>query len=374
MPALKYQTKSGKTKWATSFYYTDWLGQKIHKYKRGFDTRREALEWERRFLDTKSKDPTITFEALAQKYFEENDERLKPTTLSNKEAIFDGKLKPFFGEMRICDIDPAMVMRWQNELLAYRDEKGRPYSPTYVNKIHSQLSAVMNYAVKFYGLPSNPCRAAGSIGKSNADEMNIWTKEQFDRFLEHEGKRMYRLIYSTLFYSGIREAELLALTPADVYDDLLDINKNYAKVDGREYFLTPKTARSARKVTIPESLYKELRDYIRDCAIGDEERIFDRTKHAVLNEFHRATKRAGLPQIRIHDLRHSHVALLIHLGFSIEEISDRLGHESATITWKTYAHLYPGKDVALAKRLEKERNASITGLQTGAAGQGGNVE
>lgn len=369
MPAYKYQMKNGKTKWYANFYYTDWLGQKQHKCKRGFETKREAQEWERHFLELKSKDPTITFSALCQKYFIEMEDRTKPTTQENKESIFEGKLIPFFGEMRICDIDPATVMRWQNGLLSYRDEKGKPYSQTYLRSVHSQLSAVMNYAVKFYGLRVNPCKAAGAIGKDNADEMKIWTKDQFNKFMEHEHMRLYRLIFSTFFYSGIREAELLALTPADVYDELLDINKNYAKVKDREFFLTPKTQRSIRKVTIPESLYKELRDYIRDCSIGDEERIFDRSKHALLGEFHRATKRAGLPQIRIHDLRHSHVAMLIDMGFPIEEIADRLGHESASITWKTYAHLYPGKDRALARKLEGVRTPSITDIPTSPAEQ-----
>ena len=364
MPAYKYQMKNGKTKWYANFYYTDWLGQKQHKCKRGFDTRREAQEWERNFLDSTSKDPTITFSALCEKYFAEIEERTKPTTQENKESIFEGKLKPFFGKMKISDIDPATVMRWQNELLSYRDENGKPYSQTYMNKIHSQLSAIMNYAVKFYGLRVNPCKAAGAIGKGNAEEMKIWTKDQFDQFIQYEHMRIYRLAFSVLFYSGIREAELLALTPADVYDELLDINKNYAKVKGKEYFLTPKTSRSVRKVTIPESLYNELREYIQVCAIEDEERIFDRSKHALLGEFHRATDRAGLPRIRIHDLRHSHVALLINMGFSIEEISERLGHESAAITWKTYAHLYPGKDRALAKKLEDVRRKSIKDLST----------
>lgn len=364
MPAYKYQMKSGKTKWYANFYYTDWLGQKQHKCKRGFDTKREAQEWERNFLESTSKDPTITFAALCEKYFEEIEERTKPTTQENKESIIEGKLTPYFGKMKICDIDPATVMRWQNELLSYRDEKGKPYSQTYLRSIHNQLSSVMNYAVKFYGLRANPCKVAGVIGKDSADEMSIWTKDQFDRFLEHEHMRMYRLAFSILFYSGIREAELLALTPADVYDELLDINKNYAKVKGKEYFLTPKTPRSIRKVTIPESLYKELREYIQVCAIEDEERIFDRTKHALLGEFRRASDRAGLDRIRIHDLRHSHVALLINMGFSIEEISERLGHESAAITWKTYAHLYPGKDRALAKKLEDVRRKSIKDLST----------
>jgi hypothetical protein len=64
-------------------------------------------------------------------------------------------------------------------MLNYRDEKGEPYSQTYLKTIHAQLSAIMNYAVRYYNLPKNPCHAAGSIGKGSASEMSIWTREQF---------------------------------------------------------------------------------------------------------------------------------------------------------------------------------------------------
>ncbi|MCD7814908.1 MAG: Arm DNA-binding domain-containing protein [Lachnospiraceae bacterium] len=188
MPAYKYQTKDGKTKWYANFYYTDWRGEKKHKCKRGFQTRREALEYERNFIDQGSKDPTILFSSLVENYLTEYGARLKPTTLENKRFLIETKLTPYFGQMRICDIDPITVHRWQNELLDYQDADGKGYSQTYLKSIHSQLSAIMNYAVKFYQLRSNPCVAAGGIGKSHADEMKFWTKDQFDQFLENEKK------------------------------------------------------------------------------------------------------------------------------------------------------------------------------------------
>ena len=95
MPAYKYTTKDGKSKWYANFYYADWLGEKKHKCKRGFLTRREALEYERAFWDKGSKGPTILFSSLVKAYMKEMESRLKPTTLSNKCFLYETKLIPF---------------------------------------------------------------------------------------------------------------------------------------------------------------------------------------------------------------------------------------------------------------------------------------
>lgn len=356
MPAYKYQNKDGKTKWYANFYYTDWLGDKKHKCKRGFSTRREALEYERIFLDKGAKDPTILFSSLVENYLSEMETRLKPTTLNGKEYLIRMKLLPYFGKMRICDIDPITVHRWQNELMDYTNTNGKGYSQTYLKTINNQLSAILNYAVKYYKLQSNPCKATGSIGKGKADEMNIWTQEQFEHFIKFEKKTHYKVAFNILFYGGLRMGEMLALTPEDILEDSsINICKNYAVVDGDEYFLTPKTEKGIRNVTIPQSLHDEIMSYIGHMCIEDNERIFYFQKSGLSAEFKRITKKAELPRIRVHDLRHSHVSMLINMGIGIKEIADRLGHESPQTTWETYAHLYPGKDRELADELDKIR-------------------
>lgn len=351
MPAYKYQLKNGKTLWASSFYYVDWVGQKQHKCKRGFATKREATEWEKNFLNKESKDPTILFGSLVENYMQEMESRLKPTTLANKRQIQETKLLPYFSKMKIADITPIVIHKWQNELI----NDSENYSQTYLKSIHDQMSSIMNYAVKYYGLAYNPCHRAGTIGKKNADEMNFWTKEQFQAFIATEEKSGYRLAFNILFYAGLRSGELLALTPEDVLcsPPALRICKNYAIVDGEEYFLTPKTEKGNRVVTIPESLWKELKDYIDLLRLGNQDRIFYFKKTAISSEFKRKIKSSGLPEIRLHDLRHSHASLLIEIGAPVKLISERLGHESIKTTMDTYGHLYPGKDAALASQLEE---------------------
>lgn len=353
MPAYKYKTKEGKTLWYCSFHYTDWTGANKRKKKMGFQTRREALEWERSFLDQGSKNPDILFSSLVKNYMEDNESRLKPTTLENKQFIFDEKLTPYFGNLKVSDIDPIRIRKWQNELMNYRDEHGKPYSQTYLKTINAQLSAIMNYAVRYYNLSKNPCHASGSMGKSRAGEMSIWTRDQFEHFLTFEKGSAYHCAFNTLFYTGMRVGELLALTPEDIPRDnaSININKNYAMVNGVEMFLTPKTAKGKRIVAIHNQLHCELLEYIDNLYLDKEDRIFYFTRSGLSKEFSRRTENAGLPHIRLHDLRHSHVSMLIEMGVPIMEISKRLGHENPQTTMNIYAHLYPGKERNISDKI-----------------------
>lgn len=358
MPAYKYTLKNGKTMWYANFYYTEWTGEKKHICKRGFKTQREAKDYERSFMDQQSNSSDILFSSLVANYLEDMEHRLKPTTMENKRFIIQGKLLPYFGKLKICDIDTIKVRKWQNELISYRDEDGKPFSQTYLKTVNNQLSALMNYAVSHYKLSSNPCRAAGSMGKSKADEMNIWTQAEYEQFSKEISKSSMKLAFDILFYTGIRSGELLALTPADILSNKrIDINKNYAKIKGEELFLEPKTPKSKRCISIPDFLYDDIQDYISKLyGIGRGDRIFYFQKTALEKEMKRVAERAGLKPIRVHDLRHSHASMLIELGFTPLEIADRLGHESVKTTLDTYSHLYPDKDQKLADRLNQFRS------------------
>ena len=166
MPAYKYTLKDGKTtRWYANFYFTDWTGEKKHICKRGFKTQREAKEYERSFLDQEKNTSDILFSSLVENYLEDMSHRLKPTTMENKRFIISGKLLPYFGNLKVCDIDTIKVRKWQNELISYRDEAGNPFSQTYLKTVNNQLSALMNYAVAHYRLSTNPMPSRRQHGK-----------------------------------------------------------------------------------------------------------------------------------------------------------------------------------------------------------------
>ena len=164
---------------ANSIAPTDYTGTQKQKKKRGFKLQREAKEWKRNFLETQQADLSMTFENFAKIYNEDMRHRLREHTFIQKQYVIDKKLLPFFGKIPVSQITPAHIRKWQNSLMAYRDENDKPYSETYLRTINIQLSAIMNYAVRYYNLRENPCRKAGSIGKSHADEMQFWTTEKW---------------------------------------------------------------------------------------------------------------------------------------------------------------------------------------------------
>ena len=265
MPAYKDEKRGN---WYAAFYYENWKGERQKKMKRGFKTRKAAQEWERQFLLQKAADMNMEFERFVELYREDKLNRLKENTLLTKENIIQLKILPYFRKKKMCDIQTKDVIEWQNTLLACRDEKGKPYSQSYLKTIHNQLSAIFNHAVRYYGLKSNPAAIAGNMGKEGQKEMLYWTKEEYLKFADAVmDKPVSYYAFEILYWCGIREGELLALFLMD-----------------------------------------EIKDYLASLyGIKDDQRIFEVTKSYLHHEMDRGAKEAGVKRIRIHDLRHPYV-------------------------------------------------------------------
>ncbi len=334
--------------WYSSFHYTDWHGQNRRAFKRGFEKKKDALDYEREFLLTKAGSTKMLFASFEPIYLKALEPRIKETTLDTKSHIIKEKILPFFSDLKICDITPSHIFEWQNSLLK------QGYSQTYLRTINNQLTAMFNFAVKFYKLPVNPCHAAGTMGKKNANAMQIWTLDEYNKFIEAVDKPLAKALFMTLYWTGIREGELLALTPADISSNKIRINKTYTRLNKQDIVGKPKTPKSEREITIPEFLYTALKEYMAKLyGIKKHDRIFNCTKYYLAHEMRRCSQIAGVKKIRIHDLRHSHASLLIEQGYNILVISERLGHEKPETTWNIYAHLYPNKHSEVADELNK---------------------
>lgn len=341
--------------WYVMARYTNWKGERKQKCKRGFETKREAQEWERKFHQQSNADMNMTFAAFVEIYANDLKPRLKENSWLTKENIIQKKLLPYFGQRKISEITTKDVIAWQNELLAYRDEKRKPYSQTYLKTLHNQLSAIFNHAVRFYDLHSNPAAKAGNMGTEERKEMLFWTKEEYQRFSEvMMDKPVSYYAFQMLYWCGIREGELLALTPADFdfENSTVKINKSYQRLHGEDVVTAPKTKKSNRTIKMPKFLCEEMQDYLKMIyGLKKKDRIFTITKSYLHHEMDRGAKAAGVKRIRIHDLRHSHISLLIDMGFSAVAIADRVGHESIEITY-LYAHLFPSKQTEMAEKLD----------------------
>ena len=303
----------------------------------------------------------MTFESYAALYEEDVKPRLKENTWATKAHIIQKKLLPYFGKLELSSITPQQIITWQNTLLKYRDQNGKPYSSVYLRTINTVLSAMFNHAVKYYRLAENPCKIAGTMGKKKDREMLFWTKEEYLKFADAMmDKPLSYYAFEMLYWCGIREGELLALTPSD-FDfekNTVSITKSYQRLNGKDLITSPKTEKSNRVIAMPQFLADEMQDYLRMLYdVGDNDRMFLITKNYLHREMDRGAKEADVKRIRIHDIRHSHVSLLIDMGFSATAIADRLGHESIDITYH-YAHLFPSTQTEMADKLNMERRAS----------------
>ena len=303
----------------------------------------------------------MSFEAFCEIYTKDLKARLKESTWQTKENIIQKKLLPYFGKRKICEITTKDVIAWQNEMLAYRDKNHKPYSQTYLKTLHNQLSAIFNHAVRFYDLHANPAAKAGNMGNEERKEMLFWTKEEYLKFSEEMmDKPVSYYAFEMLYWCGIREGELLALTPTDFDFEAgtVSISKSYQRLKGKDVITTPKTKKSNRVIKMPKFLCGEMEDYLKMFySTGANERIFSVSKHYLHHEMDRGAKAAGVKRIRIHDLRHSHISLLIDMGFTALAIADRVGHESIDITYR-YAHLFPTRQTEMADRLDMERKGA----------------
>ena len=341
--------------WYVQFRYTDWRGERQQKLKCGFATKKEAQAWEREFLMQKQADVNMSLESFVALYEKDVKPKLKLNTWLSKEHIIRTKILPYFKKRKPSEITARDVVDWQNDIRQHTKSNGESYSPDYLKNVHTQLSCIFNHAIKYYGLQINPAAKAGNMGSEERKEMLFWTKEEYQKFSEvMMDKPLSYYAFQMLYWTGIREGELLALTPADFDFEkgTVKISKTYQRLKGQDVITSPKTKKSNRTVQMPEFLCTEMQEFFAmQYGLKRRDRIFNITKSYLHHEMDRGSKAAGVKRIRIHDLRHSHISLLIDMGFSAVAIADRVGHESIEITYR-YAHLFPSKQKEMAVKLD----------------------
>ncbi|MDO4422821.1 MAG: site-specific integrase, partial [Eubacteriales bacterium] len=223
-------------KWFSMVYYDDIYGNRKQKCKRGFKTRRQALDWESEFLKSDSGESDMRYETFVENYMNAISPHLKEDSIITKKNIFRCHILPYFGKRKLNEIEPIDVANWQREIMRKEGANGKPLSSVFLKTIHNQLSASFNFAVRFYHLPKNPAAIAGNMGKEGGREMLFWTKDEYTRFSQAiMDKPMSYYAFEMLYWTGMREGELLALTPEDfdLEAKTVKISKTYQKINGK---------------------------------------------------------------------------------------------------------------------------------------------
>lgn len=260
--------------------------------------------------------------------------RLREHAWRNKDYLVRSKIMPYFKSRRMSEIQGIDIIRWQNGLMDGGNNHGQGYASTYLRTVNNQLSAILNHAARYYGLRPNPAVRTVKMGGKEASEMRFWTKEEYLRFADEMMERPREfLMFEILYWTGIREGEMLALMPSvfDLQRGTMRIDKSYQCFDGRDVFTDPKTPKSTRTIKLSRFLVEEVADYLgRHPEIRPNDRMFPVTKYQISRAMKNGCKKSGVKRVRVHDLRHSHVSLLIDKGFTALAIAERMGHERPT--------------------------------------------
>lgn len=332
-------------------------GVEKNKRLRGFATKKDANKAYVDFMSTYTPDNRLntpgelTMDELYQLYIKDAELRLKPSTIYVLEKEYAHFIKPTFGDKKLKDIAKRHVIDWQNSLTA----KGYAYK--YKLKIRGYLSAFYTFAVKYLDYPSNIVKQCPSFAKPAVKkEMQVWSENEFNTFIEAVDKPIYKALFYTLYYTGCRKGELFALTwkDVDLKKKTISITKSLTRKCNDIYAITtPKNYSSNRTILMPDILVKQLMEYA--LTVENKGFLFGGAHPMSEMTLSRAYKaycaQAGIKEIRIHDFRHSHASLLISRGASIVMVAKRLGHSSTEQTLNTYAHLMPNEEHKLVNLL-----------------------
>ena len=343
---MAYREKDTK-KWTAQWFETNVMGEKKKRRKRGFETKREALEFERSKKLSNERSMDMKLSDFIEIYFSDKQNDLKDRTIKNKRYMMQQHIVPYFGNQMMSEIKASQIIQWQNEI----QKKG--YSDSYLRMIQNQLTSLFTHAAKIYDLPVNPCKKVKRMGNSDSRSLNFWTLDEYKQFIQtmEPGTRYY-LMFEMLFWTGCRIGELLAITKADINfeKNQLSINKTYYRTGMQDIITEPKTKNSIRRVYLPDSLCDELKRYVDGLyEYPEDARIFPVIIRAVETKMHRQMEKAGMTNIiRVHDLRHSAASFYLSQGADMYAIQRLLGHASIEETIRTYSHFSIEQDRQIA--------------------------
>lgn len=338
-------------RWYSSFYFTDWTGLRKKKKKEGFTTQKEAKEFERKFLENYTNNPNISFETLFNKYLEDRKVNVKESTYINRLPAYNKHILPYFKNKVISEITVNDVREWQNEIKKIK-RNDKPYSASYIRCLNNYLIAIFNFGVRFFKLKENPASNIKAMGK-RTKSTQYWTLEEFKKFDETVKDSRIKITVKILFFTGMRIGELQALNLKyiDLENKIIKVRHTLQRVNKKDVITPPKTEGSIRDIAINESLCNDIKEFL-DKSYNDDYPFYN-SKYRLYYQFKKTTKEAGLKEIRIHDLRHSHASLLINLNIAPLAISKRLGHDSIKTTMDIYGHLYPTNNEYITKKLNE---------------------
>lgn len=344
--------------------------------RKGFKTKREALEAEQYLrsveLKEKSFSSKVTIDIL-YKLLKEEDKinNRKKSYIDTQDNNYNKHIKDYFSKVYdVSKLTYEDIYQFREDLREKNAKNSDRYlSPNTINKIIILLKKILDVGLRKGYYNDNPVRLLKKLPIEKS-KMNFWTVKEFKHFLSLFEKDEYNveLLFTVLFFTGLRLGEALALTWRDVEfpTSTIHVTKSVYVNKGEEHISSTKTKSGTRRIIINKKLIETLEEWkkeqterLREFSTDTEKlQIFQDspitlTKNSIEKQYKKILARdSSLKKIRIHDFRHSHASLLINQGEDYLIVKERLGHASITTTIDTYSHLYPSKQKDLADKLD----------------------
>ena len=362
-----------RNSWYFAVNYNDLFGNRKQKRKRGFKTKKEAVNAEREFLNFLNngtmEQSESTISEIIDVYLKDKENLVKGSTFKSIYGILKNRVDYYLGNIKVNELKNTHIIRFHDFLLnPPEDSPFRKISNSTAQETHSVFIAMLKYAEKHYNVTPisykfTPPKQFNIESELKNEKMCFYTLEQFEvlhtKMLENNDFLIADII-SMLFYTGMRVGELAALTynHISLEDKKVLIRQNIITVKNGDKFTekisTPKTKTSVRNITLPDRAVKILERHLKEDTSSNnfskEWFIFSPFKvtHYKLttlrHHYDKAFLKTDMPKIKMHDFRHSHVSLLINSGANAMLVKERLGHASVTTTLDTYAHFFPEKE------------------------------
>ena len=364
-------------------------GRRRRPGRSGFKTKREATQALRAAISAHERGRSVkssrrTVEQFLLEWHAAVRPSLRPTTWVNYGDYLRSYVVPIIGDSRLQDLTPVRLNLLYGHLLTKGRVRGPGgLAPKTVQNVHRMLHRALSDAVKWDVVPRNVAEDA-EAPRVSRKRPSIWTPEQLGIFVRQvEGDRFYAL-WLLVATTGLRRGELAGLTCGDI--DLVHgrVSPSTPRVvvAGHAQESETKTRAGVRSLALDPETRAALEEFIeawqkeRRLLGQDSQLLFvwpdGRPLHpdTITALFHRHCKAAGLPRIRLHDVRHSYATAALKAGIQPKVISERLGHATAAFTLQTYTHVIPGMDESAAATvaaliLAKESTADADGRTSG---------
>lgn len=342
--------------------YIDANGSQKRYHKRGFATADEAKEWERVFLleSTTGVSSNMTVNDLYIKFMDQKKLVIRERTFYQTDLSFKKHILPVLGNIKLSNLTLEKIEKYQHDLLTVNKQNGEVLKNSTLELIQKELKSLLAFAYeKSYikNMHILSFKKVINIDESKK-EVDFWQPEEFYKFIEVVDDIVYLTLFNVLYWCGLRIGEALALNWNDIdfNKKTIRINKSYS--DYKHRITNPKTQNSYRTVIMPDKCFNAVSKLFEHdkqiIGFNNQKYIFHFEKplnqDTIKNRKDRWIAKAHVKRIRIHDLRHSHVSLLINLGFSAFDIAKRLGH-SVDMVNNVYGHWFQNAQNKMVDKL-----------------------